>query len=323
MWSDWNKISKFMIIDNIQLPIDNSQVIVVGLSGGADSLCLTLLLNQWCSNNNCKLYACIVDHKLRPESSSEILPIVEILKNNKISYEILIWEHDPTITGNLELKARMARYELLYKYCKTVHSKYLCIAHHALDQWETFFMRLSKGSGLTGLTSMKVCTNYKDIYILRPLLIFSPDDIKQTLISKFNITNYVKDPMNEDIKYERVKWRTQYNYLQNLNLNIIEINKTISRLQQVEDYCNQTVNNLLLDIYKAPYLDLLVFRTLHIELKMRILKKIADTNNIISYTLLKRMAEEISHKNFKAITFCGLIWKRSKNKIKIQKENRK
>lgn len=319
-----------MIINHISLPA-TIQSIVVGLSGGADSLCLTLLLNQWCLDNNCKLYACIVDHKLRPESSSEISPIIDILKNRKIQYEILVWKHSKLITGNVELKARIARYELLYKFCKEVNSKYLCIAHHALDQWETFFMRLSKGSGITGLTSMKSVTKYKDIYILRPLLKISPEDIKQTLISKFKITNYVIDPMNNDSKYERVKWRKQYGYLKPLKLDIMSVGETIAKLRQVEEYFDFTIRNLLPTIYKNRYLDLNAFRSLHIELQMRILKKIANTENIarynsisiISYDLLQRMAYAINNDNFKAITFGGLIWKRSKSKIIIRKEVRK
>ncbi len=142
---------------------------VVGLSGGADSLCLTLLINEYVKIHNYKLVACIVDHKLRKESSTEILPIIEILKNNNIEYKVLVWEHN-NINTKIELLARQARYELLYNFCKTINCNCLCTAHHALDQWETFFMRLSRGSGIRGLSSISQISNYKDIKLLRPLL---------------------------------------------------------------------------------------------------------------------------------------------------------
>ena len=323
-------ITDTIFMKYLSVEVDN---FVVGLSGGADSLCLTLLLNNYAKPRNYKLFACIVDHKLRPESSVEIIPIIEILNKYKIEYKIVTWNHD-LIIGNVESKARTARYELLYKYCQEVHSNCLCTAHHALDQWETFFMRLSKGSGLKGLASIQMIAQIRNIYLLRPLLSFTPRDIKETLEYRFNITEYVHDPMNNNIKFERVRWRYAYDTLSKYNLDIRNVNQSIKRLQQVNDCLDSILKNNIQKLYDGQYLNLSQFRIQHIEMRMRILKYIIDklrsnktstihNNIIISYELLERMANIISQDGFSAINFCGVVFKRDKTKnIKVYLEQR-
>ncbi len=302
---------------------------VVGLSGGADSLCLTLLINEYAKQNNCKLVACIVDHKLRQESSTEILPIIDILKNNNIDYEVLVWKHDK-INTKIELQARQARYDLLYNFCKNIGYDYLCIAHHALDQWETFFMRLSRGSGIKGLSSIRYISELKDIKLLRPLLHFTPHDIRDTLNYRFNINKYVKDSMNYDNKFERVKWRQSYDLLASdkYNLSIKNVNTSIERIQKANDCIEFILKENINAIYKNNYLNLKLFKQQHIEMQMRILRYIVNTffpeKQIISYELLERMVIAITDKNFNATNFCHLVFKRDRTKnVKVYIENRK
>ena len=320
-----------MIINNIMFEkyIPNYfNSFVVGLSGGADSLCLTLLMNEYTKNNNYKLVACIVDHKLRKESSTEILPIIEILKNNNIEYKVLIWEHNE-INTKIELQARQARYNLLYDFCKSIGCNCLCTAHHALDQWETFFMRLSRGSGIRGLSSISPISDLKDIKLLRPLLYFTPQDIKDTLKYKFNITEYVRDSMNYDTKFERVKWRQSYELLSSdkYNLSIENVNNSIDRIQRANDCIDSILKENISEIYNNNYLNLKLFKKQHIELQIRILRYIVSTffpeKQIISYELLERMANIITSSNFNATNFCHLVFKRDKTKkVKVYIEKR-
>ncbi len=302
---------------------------VVGLSGGADSLCLTLLMNEYVKANNYKLVACIVDHKLREESSTEILPIIEILKSNNIEYEVLVWEHG-NINTRIELQARQARYNLLYQFCKSIGGNCLCTAHHALDQWETFFMRLSRGSGIRGLSSINDISNFKDIKLLRPLLYFTPQDIKDTLKYRFGITKYVIDSMNYDTKFERVKWRQSYDILSSdkYNLSIQNVNQSIDRIQRANDCIDSILLENIDKIYNNNYLNLKLFKKQHIEMKIRILHYIVTVffpeKQIISYSLLERMAHEIVSDNFNAVNFCHLVFRRDKTKnVKVYIENRR
>lgn len=312
---------------------------VVGLSGGADSLCLTMLLNEYVINNSGSLFACIVDHRLRPQSSTEIIPIIGILKQNNIDYCVKIWKHDDII-GNIEMKARIARYNMLYEYCKEVKANFLCTAHHGLDQWETFFMRLSRGSGLRGLTAINPITDFKDIKLIRPLLDFSPEDLKETLLRRFNISDHVHDEMNDDIKYERVRWRKSYSTLcDNYGLSTTSIGQTINRLKLANDCLDCITKNILTDIFDGSYIKLKIFKQQHLELRIRILDSIVQTllnrkrilvldNNpyhrIISHELLVRAATELITKGFRAVNFAGLVFKKDSTKnIKVYFENRR
>ena len=148
---------------------------VVGLSGGADSLCLTLLADRYCKSTGRSLHACIVDHKLRKESSAEIIPTCKLLEQKKIPYRVYVWEGGAKATGSIEQKARKARYEFLLQCGNEIAADTLMTAHHALDQWETFFMRLSRGSALKGLASIRPVSTFHNISLVRPLLAFSPN----------------------------------------------------------------------------------------------------------------------------------------------------
>ena len=322
-------ITKELFANEIEkLQIDTEHC-VIGLSGGADSLCLTLLANEYFKDIGISLHACIVDHKLRSESSTEILPIIEILNNQAIEYKVFVWEHENNIKGSIEQKARKARYDFLYQYCKEVNAGVLMTAHHALDQWETFFMRLSKGSSLKGLCCIKSISNFKDVLLVRPLLNFSPDTIKATLTHRFKIKNYVKDPSNNDDIYERVRWRKSYPELsKKYNLNIINIEKTINRLKLSNQFIDKIATECYQRIFNGIYIDLKRYNELELELKVRILEKIINSKSpkgthIVSYNLLVRVANEICKKDFKAINLSRLVFRRDYTKnIKVLEEVR-
>lgn len=300
---------------------------VIGLSGGADSLCLTLLTNEYAKLTKNKIFACIVDHRLRPESSTEIIPILSILEAQKINYKILIWKHEE-ITGNIENRARIARYDFLYNYCKEIDSKFLMTAHHALDQWETFFMRLSKGSSLKGLSAIKSISNFRDIKLIRPMLNFSPEDIKETLIERFGVANYVNDPSNESLEFERVRWRKAYKTLSEVyKLNLENVGKSIKRLQLADDCLNRLAESFAKELFQDHYIDIKKFKDLHSELQIRVLslliEQLSDRKRIVSYSLLLRVSKQICSKDFVATNLAGLVFRQDRTKnVKIYKEKR-
>lgn len=304
---------------------------VIGVSGGADSLCLVLLADIYAKNFNIDLVAVFVDHKLREESSSEIIPIINIFKAKKINYEVLIWKHEEKIEKNMEKKAREARYSLLYNFCKSFESDVLMTAHHNLDQWETFFMRLSRGSSLTGLSCMRNISNYKDICIFRPLLKYSPESIKKTLKKRFNIEEFVNDPSNHDLVYERVRWRKSYQKMKDeYGLSAENIALTINRLQKAEKCLEIIADEKVKKCFDGEYINLQIFKSFDEELQMRVLRKTTeivlqkDYKRLVSYSLLEKTASQIISEGFKSTNIAGCIFRKDKTKnIKIFKENRK
>ena len=98
------------------------------------------------------------------------------------------------------------RYSLISNYCLKKNIKYLITAHHADDQIENFFIRLIRGSGLTGLSSMSVNAKYNNqLKIIRPFLNLKKLDLKYVTLNYFK--TYIKDPSNKDEKFLRVRIR--------------------------------------------------------------------------------------------------------------------
>ena len=128
--------------------------IAVGVSGGADSLCLTVLLSEWAKQNDISLTALTVNHRLRAVAEEEAYFVAQILKKREIEHVILTNETPIPETG-LEVYARQVRYGLIYDYCKQNNITHLFLAHHQLDQAETFLLRFGKKTGLTGLSGMR------------------------------------------------------------------------------------------------------------------------------------------------------------------------
>ena len=176
----------------------SEKTIAVGVSGGADSLALVLRLHEFQK----KVVALTVDHGLRPDSYQEAEYVASIMAKFGIEHHILIWQGEKPQTG-IEEAAREARYQLMIEFCRQNDIKYLAIGHHLRDQAETFLLRLARGSGVFGLSSILPLSQRDDITIIRPQLSDSPEDLRQYLINK-NI-KWIEDPMNDSDEFTRVK----------------------------------------------------------------------------------------------------------------------
>ena len=118
-------------------------------------MCLAYFTKIYASEFGNKIHVLIVDHKLRKESGKEALKVKEILRKRNIPSKILSWK-GKVPKSNIQKKARDIRYTMLSNYCLKNKVKYLITAHHGDDQIENFFIRLVRGSGLAGLSSMPV-----------------------------------------------------------------------------------------------------------------------------------------------------------------------
>lgn len=187
-----------------QFDLSHSNQIAVGVSGGADSLCLTLFLSAWAKKNGKELTALTVNHKLRAIADEEAKNVHDFLSARKIKHVILT-NSQPIPEAGLEAYARQIRYALLTDYCLENKIDTLFLAHHADDQAETFLLRLSKKSGLTGLKAMTPETNLNAIRICRPFLKLSKSVLTHTLTEQGVV--WAEDEMNQDTHYARVRWR--------------------------------------------------------------------------------------------------------------------
>ena len=232
-----NKILNFYIkFKSIIFKDIKRKKFALAVSGGSDSLCLAYFSKIYSSEFGNKIYVLIVDHKLRKESYKEALKVKNILKKRKISSKILRWK-GAVPNKNIQKNARDMRYSLIYNYCKKENIKYLITAHHEDDQIENFFIRLFRGSGLTGLSSMSTKTKYNEkLKIIRPFLNLNKIDLKYVTLNYFK--TYIKDPSNEDEKFLRVRIRKYKKKMEMEGLSTKKISKTVENLASA----NQALN---------------------------------------------------------------------------------
>ena len=142
----------------------------VAVSGGPDSLALAFLAKIYSIKKKIPSKFFIVDHRLRPESTDEAKLVKDILKRYSINAEIISWKGIKP-SKNITIHSKKKRYELLYIRCNKSKIYNILLGHHLYDLIENFFIRLVRGSGLKGLISLDVKSKYKDLNIVRPLLI--------------------------------------------------------------------------------------------------------------------------------------------------------
>ena len=131
---------------------------------------------------------------------------------------------------------------MLKSFCKKNRIRYILTAHHLNDQVETFFIRLSRGSGLKGLSSMRPISKIeKHITLFRPLL-----DVKKNFlikISKNIFGTYLKDPSNKDQKFLRSKVRKLKKPLEDSGIKYDQIFKSIQNLSSSKITLDKYFNN--------------------------------------------------------------------------------
>ncbi len=224
-------------IDKYKNILQNKKI-VVAVSGGIDSLSLLLITNEWAKSNNSTVIGLTINHKLREEAGAEALYINNLCKKLGIEHYILTWEGEKPTT-NIEAIARENRYRLIKEFCDKNNIEYVLIAHHLQDQAETFFIRLFRGSGIDGLSSMEDITNLFGINIVRPFLNVKKEDLKEYLETK-NI-KWVEDSSNFDEKYLRNKIRNFLNSFENKEEILKRINLAVEKINVTKKIINDEI----------------------------------------------------------------------------------
>jgi tRNA(Ile)-lysidine synthase len=134
----------------------DTPVLVLAVSGGPDSTALMVLAARWrdALAKKPKLIAVTIDHGLRAESKGEAADVGRLARKLGIAHRVLRWTGRKPKTGVQEA-ARAARYRLLAKAAREAGACFILTAHTLDDQAETVLIRLTRGSGLTGLGGMQ------------------------------------------------------------------------------------------------------------------------------------------------------------------------
>lgn len=175
--------------------------ILVALSGGADSVFLLYCLSQIAASEKIKLSALHVEHGIRGEESlSDAALCRRLCAELAIPLSVVsvnVPEEAERAGEGIEECARRLRYAALEKERVRLGCDYIAVAHHADDQAETVLLHLLRGSGAKGLFGMPPLRER----ILRPLLDFSANEIRETLNAEK--IAYAVDSSNADVTYTR------------------------------------------------------------------------------------------------------------------------
>ena len=231
------KLYKVFSKNLASLNISNKKI-MIGVSGGADSLSVLFFSKCYALKQKIKLYPVIIDHKLRKESTNEAKDLKHKLKKNfKIECKILS-KKNSKIDKNIQSYARDLRYDLFIKECAKNNISNLLLGHHKDDLIENFFIRFLRGSGLKGLVSFdKNVSNLNGINIIRPFLSIPKKELD--IINRKTFGFFVEDPTNNNDKFLRTRIRK---LIKNLNKDGLNFNKfyltlkNLSKSDQVIEY---------------------------------------------------------------------------------------
>ena len=193
-----NKIQNYIIEKSL---FSKENKLILGISGGADSVCLMHLLLEL--DYNFELAHC--NFNLRgDESNEDEIFVRKLAKEYQLELHVKHFDTQNYANENkvsVQMAARDLRYAWFYDLLLSENAKYIAIAHHANDDIETFFINLVRGSGLKGLLGIKA----KIDSIVRPLMAVSRAEIEQFL--KKNDISFREDSSNTSLKYLRNKIR--------------------------------------------------------------------------------------------------------------------
>ncbi|MEK7700596.1 MAG: tRNA lysidine(34) synthetase TilS [candidate division NC10 bacterium] len=175
------------------------ETVLVGVSGGADSVALLHLLAALAPRWRLTLHVLHVDHGLRPDSARDAELVRALGARLAVPVEVATVTVDPR--GSLEAAARAARYAALEARADRLGAQRIALAHTADDQAETVLMRLLEGAGVRGLAGIPPVRGR----VVRPLL----DCRRRELVAELRRARlpWVEDPSNQDPKFLRNRVR--------------------------------------------------------------------------------------------------------------------
>lgn len=227
--------------------INKNDKIILGVSGGPDSLFMLNILNNLKEKLQIELIVAHINHKIRKEADSEEQFVEKFCKKINVKFYSKRIEVEKYANNNkigLEEAGRKIRYEFFEEVLKQENANKIAVAHNKNDKVETIIMHILRGSGISGLQGINPQTNNK---IIRPIIEIERKDIEK-YCEEHNLEPRI-DKSNFDNTYTRNKIRNVViPYIkEEFNPNFIE---TMTRLSEVITAENTFLNDLTKKEYK-------------------------------------------------------------------------
>jgi tRNA(Ile)-lysidine synthase len=240
--------------------------VIVGVSGGPDSLALLHYLWRKRDNWNLNLIAVHVDHMFRGEQSYlEAMFVKEFCQNLHIPYEwtqINVTDYMKKTGKSAQIAGRECRYQYYQAMMEKYEANFLLLGHHGDDQIETILMRMTRGSSGKARAGIAISRPFSIGRILRPLLAVNKEEIEEYCLT-FGL-NPRRDPSNQKPYYSRNRFRLEViPFLKNENPAVHEHFQRMSEeLYQDEAYLEELTVKEMNKVLKSRNADEI---TLHIE----------------------------------------------------------
>ena len=312
-FEDYKDLSGIFLNFKNKLDSIKKKKYLVAVSGGPDSLALVALTKAYTFSKKTKFYYLLVDHNIRKNSNQEAKKVKNLLKKEYLNLNVLL--NKKKITKNIQAEARKVRYDILKSFCKKNNIKVILTAHNLEDQVETFLIRLSRGSGLKGLSAMKSLSKINNqVSLFRPLL----DTQKKFLIkiSKTIFGKYLKDPSNKNQKYLRTKMRNLKKPLEKSGIKYEKIFKSIQNLSQSKKTLEGYLSQIFKESIKKSNSEILInfkrYKDFNKDTKIAIINQSIKQLKSNYYDLRSKKVENLisnlDKKNFKNSTLGGCIF---------------
>lgn len=306
---------------------DNDKI-VLGLSGGPDSMCLLNILLSL--NKNIDIICAHINHNIREESKEELEFVKKYCEERNLKLETITFEKKSLQSDYSEQELREKRYEFFEKIINKHSANYLFTAHHGDDLIETILMRITRGSNLKGYSGFQTETQKTNYKIIKPLIYLTKEDVDK--YNEINNIPTVIDKTNFKEIYTRNRYRHQIlpflkKENQNAHLKYLKFSK---ELQKYYTFVDNIVNKELSLRYKKNILDITDYNELEPLLQTKIIESILDSIYIDNLYLVNDRHVELildiiknTRPNIEINLPAEVRVVKSYNKLKITKKDKK
>ena len=320
--------------------IEDGDRVVVGVSGGPDSISLLDILNKFQKNKilDFEIIVAHVNHQIRAEANDDEEYVRKYCEKNEIKFyakriDVIKYANNNKI--GLEEAGRILRYEFFDEILQKENANKIAIAHNKNDKAETIIMNIIRGSGISGLKGIEPIRNNKYI---RPIIECERSEIekyalKNNLNPRIDKTNFENDCTRNKIRNIVLPYiRKEF------NSNIVETMNRLSNLaNETEEYIQKQVFEIFKEIRieekpKNIVLDLKKFNTKDFLIRKRILiyaiyKVLGNSQNIemVNIEDIIKMCEKnignkylMPNKNIKILVNKGKIFFEAQNWVPVK-----
>ena len=249
-------------------------VVVLGCSGGPDSMALMDILLKFRKKLNISIVCAHVNHKLRAESDDEMVWLEEFCAKNHVIFEKMIINSYGD--DNFHNEARNIRYNFFEGLVRKYDAKFLMTAHHGDDLMETILMRIARGSTLGGYAGFRRISVKDGYSIVRPLVYVTKDELLN--YDKGHDVGYVVDKSNFSDKYTRNRYRKEVlPFLKKEDKNVhLKFLKYSETLFECDEYLCMETSKLAKTLYNDSFVDIDRFKKLDNVIQNKLINNLLE-----------------------------------------------